>query len=89
MELTSHLIGNSNDENNFQHKLSLDCKQVSKIRKAFANSSSANIKLSKTQLSKIINLENLYLIFFTSIKGFTSLMDSLANRKQRMWMLKK
>ena len=48
MELTSHLIGNSNDENNFQHKLSLDSKQVSKICKAFANSSSANIKLSKT-----------------------------------------
>ena len=54
MELTSHLIGNSNDENNFQHKLSLDSKQVSKIRKAFANSSSANMKLSKTQLSKIV-----------------------------------
>ena len=34
------------------HKLT----QVSKIRKAFANGSSANIKSSKTQLSKMIQL---------------------------------
>ena len=36
--------------NNFQHNLSLTNTQVSRLRKAFTNNSSANIKLSKTQL---------------------------------------
>ena len=43
------MIGDSNNETNFLHFT-----QVSKICKAFANSSSANIKLSKTQLPKIV-----------------------------------
>ena len=38
------MIGNSNDETNFQHKLLLTNNQVSKIRKAFGNGLSANIK---------------------------------------------
>ena len=53
MNLSSNLIGNSNDETNFPHKLLLTDTQVSKIHKAFANDSSANIKLSKTLSSKI------------------------------------
>ena len=36
------------------HKLLLTNRQVSNLRKAFANHLSANIKLSKTQLSKMI-----------------------------------
>ena len=51
------MIGCSNDETNFPHsnfKLLLTDTQVSKTRKNFANSSSANIKFSKTQLSKMI-----------------------------------
>ena len=48
-----NVVGDSNDENNFPHKLLLTNTQVSKLRKAFANNSSANIKLSKTQLHKI------------------------------------
>ena len=51
------MIGCSNDETNFWHsnfKLLLTDTQVSKTRKNFANSSSANIKFSKTQLSKMI-----------------------------------
>ena len=54
LNLSSNLIGNSNDEINFLHKLLLTDTQVSKIRKAFANGSSANIKVSKTQLCKMI-----------------------------------
>ena len=54
LNLSSNLIGNSNDETNFPHKLLLTDTQVSKIRKIFANGSSANIKFSKTQLSKMI-----------------------------------
>ena len=39
---------------NFSHKLLLTNTEVSKIRKAFANGLSANIKFSKTQLPKMI-----------------------------------
>ena len=53
LNLSSTVIGNSNDETNFPHKLWLTNAQVSKICKAFANASSANIKFSKTQLYKI------------------------------------
>ena len=42
------------DETNFPHKLLLTNRQVANLRKAFANHSSADIKLSKTQLSKMI-----------------------------------
>ena len=45
------MIGNN--ETNFPHKLLLTNRQVSNICKAFANHLSANIKLSKTQLSKM------------------------------------
>ena len=56
LNLSSNFIGNANDETNFAHKLSLTDTQVSKIHKAFANGSSANLKFSKTQLSKIVLL---------------------------------
>ena len=56
--LLSNLIGNSYDEANVPHKLSLTNIQVSKLRKAFANGSSANIKLSKIQLHKRDNQED-------------------------------
>ena len=49
LNLSSNLIGNSNDETNFPLKLLTDT-QVSKIHKAFANGLSANIKFSKTQV---------------------------------------
>ena len=53
MKLSSNVFGDSNDKNNFPHKLLLTNTQVFRLRKAFANGSSANIKLSKTQLHKI------------------------------------
>ena len=52
LDLASNLIGNSNDQINFPHKMLLTDSQVLKIHKAFPNRLSANIKLSKTQLSK-------------------------------------
>ena len=52
--LSSNMIDNSNDETNFPHKLLLTNRQVANIRKAFANYSSIDIKVSKTQLSKMI-----------------------------------
>ena len=45
------MIGDSNDKANFLNESLLTDRQVSSIRKAFANNSSANIKFSKTQLS--------------------------------------
>ena len=53
MKISSNVVGDSNDENNFLHKLLLTNIQVSKLCKAFANNYSANIKLSKTQLHKL------------------------------------
>ena len=48
------MIGDSNDKVNFPHELLLTNRQVSNLRKAFANYLSTDIKLSKTQLSKMI-----------------------------------
>ena len=53
LKFSSNVVGDSDGETNFLHKLLLTNTQVSKIRKVFANSSSANIKLSKTHLSKM------------------------------------
>ena len=52
--LSLNMIGDSNDKTNFPHELLLTDRQVSSIRKAFANNSSVDIKFSKTQLSKMI-----------------------------------
>ena len=48
------MIGNPNDEINFLHKILLTNRQVANLRKMFRNSSSTNIKLSKTELFKMI-----------------------------------
>ena len=48
------MIGDSADENNFTYWLLRTDRQVSKLRKAFASNSLANIKLPKTQLSEIV-----------------------------------
>ena len=53
MKLSSNVVGDSNDENNFPPELLLTNTQVPRLRKTIANGSSANIKLSKTQLHKI------------------------------------
>ena len=52
LRLSPNMIGDS--ETNFAHKLLLTNKQVANLRKSFANHSSTDIKLSKTQLSKMI-----------------------------------
>ena len=50
------MIGNSYNDTNFPHKLLLTNRQAAKHRKAFANHTSTDIKLSKAQLSKMIQL---------------------------------
>ena len=53
MKISSNVVGDSNDQNNFPHKLLLTNTKVLRLRKTFANGLSANINLSKTQLHKI------------------------------------
>ena len=50
LRISSNMVSNTN----FPHELLLTNRQVANIRKAFANHSSIDIKLSKTQLSKMI-----------------------------------
>ena len=57
LKLLSNVISNSNYETNFPHKLLLTNTQVADFRIAFANKLSTDIKLSKTQLSKMIQPE--------------------------------
>ena len=54
LKLSSNVVGDSNDENKFPHQLLLTNTQISKLRKAFTNGSSTNIRLSKTQLYRRI-----------------------------------
>ena len=56
LRLLSNVIGNPDDETNFPHKLLLTNRQAANFRKGFANHTSTDIKLSKIQLSKIIQL---------------------------------
>ena len=58
-KLSSNMIGNStelhsDDETNFPNKLFLTNRQVANLRRPFANHTPTDIKLSKTQLSKLI-----------------------------------
>ena len=46
------MVGNSNDETNFPHKLLLTIRQILSLRKAFANHTSVDIKLTKAELTK-------------------------------------
>ena len=53
VKISSNVVGDSNDENNFMQKLLSTNAQISRLCKAFANDSSANIDLSTTLLLKI------------------------------------
>ena len=52
LRLSSNMI--DDNEASFLHELLLTNRQVANIRKAFANNSSNDIKLSKSRLSKTI-----------------------------------
>ena len=53
--LSPNMIGNSDDEINFPHRLLLTNRQVANLRQAFPNNSPVN-KLSKTKLSNMVQL---------------------------------
>ena len=48
------MIDNSEDETNFPRKLLLTNRQVANLRRVFAKHTSTYIKLSKTQLSMML-----------------------------------
>ena len=52
--LSSHVIGDSNNETSFLLKLILTGTQVLRLRKTLVNNSPANTKLLKSQLSKML-----------------------------------
>ena len=54
LRLSLNMIDNSDDKTNFTHELLLTNRQVTNLRGAFASRISTDIKLSKTQLSKMI-----------------------------------
>ena len=54
LRLPSNMIGNSDDGTNFPLKLLVTNRQVANLCRAFANHTSTDIKLSKSQLSKMI-----------------------------------
>ena len=54
LRISSNMVSNSNDNTNLPHELLLTNRQVANIHKAFANHSSIDIKLSKPELSKMI-----------------------------------
>ena len=57
LRISSNMVGNTNDNTNFPNELLLTNRQVANIHKAFAKNTSIDIKLSKTQLSKMIQSE--------------------------------
>ena len=52
LRISSSMVSNSNYNTNFPHELLLTNRQVADIRKAFANHSSIDIKLSKNSIIK-------------------------------------
>ena len=48
------MTGDSDDKISFPHEFLLTNRQVANLHKAFANKSSTDIKLSRTQISKMI-----------------------------------
>ena len=54
LRISSGMVGDSNDNTNFPHKLLLTDRQVANIRKAFSDDLSTDVKFSKTQLLKMM-----------------------------------
>ena len=89
------MIGDN--ETNFPHQLLLINRQVANIRKAFVNNSSIDIKLSKTQLSKMIQsggflgrllgslLKTGLLLIKNVIKPLASAADAAIHKSIRLW----
>ena len=77
LNLSWNIISDSNDETNVPYKLFLNDSKVSKLRQAIANGSSANIKLSKTQLSNRVQLGGSSI--FSSVLNLVPMLNPVAS----------
>ena len=68
LNLSSNVIGEFSDKTNFPHYLLSTDRQVSRLRIAFVNNLSANMKLSKAQLSKMVEFGQSLLPFMMNPK---------------------
>ena len=71
------MIGNSDDETNFPHKLLLTDRQVARLPKAFVNNSHASAKLSKTHISNIIQFGGFFRRILEPLKVRLPLMKNI------------
>ena len=71
------MIGNSDDETNFPHKLLLTDRQVARLPKAFVNNSHASAKLSKTHISNIIQFGGFFRRILEPLKARLPLMKNI------------
>ena len=74
LKLSSNVVGDSNDENNFPHELLLTNTRVSKRLKAFAINSSANI------IHKIVLLIKLVPLLKTGLGLMKNALEPLAKK---------
>ena len=84
LNLSSTVIGNSNDKINFPHRVLLADTQVSKICKAFPNGSSKKKKKkSKNQLFHMIQLGRFFPFLESALKAvmqFLTIVDNIVKK---------
>ena len=68
LNLSSNVIGEFSDKTNFPHNLLSTDRQVSRLRIAFVDNLSPNMKLSKAQLSKMVEFGQSLLPFMMNPK---------------------
>ena len=68
LNLSSNVIGEFSDKTNFPQNLLSTDRQVSRLRIAFVNNLSANMKLLKAHLSKMVELGQSLLPFIMNPK---------------------
>ena len=78
LNLSSNVIGNSDDETNFLYMLFLTNIKVSILLKGFANGLSVNIKVFKTQLPKIIQLGGVIRDIGDVVRVISNILSKLA-----------
>ena len=77
LNLSLNVIGDSSDKTSFPHNLLSTERQFPRLRKAFVNNLSAIMKLSKTQLSKMVKIRRFSLPLMMNPKVFIEEIDKI------------